>query len=265
MKKIFTLALLCSLVTWGFAQENIFPATGNVGVGTLAPEDAIHIQRTVSGPVVFKVDNPGVAGNSHSVFVMKNGGVGDLRMQWVSAGVGTWYMGLDKSDESKLKFAWNNASLVGSHFTIKKSGEVGIGTDNPTLPLSVNGKIESEEIEVVVDVPDYVFEEDYALFSLPQLEQFIQKNKHLPNIQSVSDAQNNRGGYVRLGEFSAGILENLETTILHVIEMNKKIEKLEQENKELTNNVTEQLKLLTGRINQLEVENASLKAALEKK
>ena len=265
MKKFLLFALLCLMTSWGFAQTNTFPASGNVGVGTLAPATDVHIKKTVVGPVIFRVENDAVASNSHSLFIMKNGGGGDLRMQWVANGVGTWYMGLDNSDAAKVKFAWDNPNLNNAALTMTTDGLVGIRTENPASPLSVNGKIDSEEVEVMVDVPDFVFEEEYDLFSLPRLENFIKENKHLPNVQSVSDAANNRGGYVRLGEFSAGILENLETTILHVIEMNKTIERLEKENEQLSTNVADQLKALTERMNLLEAENAALKTELRKK
>lgn len=264
MKKFFTLALFCSLVTWGFAQTNTFPSSGNAGIGTLTPENELHIRKNNAGPVAFKVENTGTALNSHSLFVMRNAGQGNLRMQWVSVGNGTWYMGLDNSDEAKVKFVWNDAGLANPALTMTTGGLIGINTANPASPLSVNGKIDSEEVEVMVDVPDYVFEEDYDMFSLPELENFIKANKHLPNIQSVGDAAANRG-YVRLGEFSAGILENLETTILHVIDMNKKVEALEKENEQLSNDVAKKLETLTQRMNQLETENAALREALNNK
>lgn len=64
---------------------------------------------------------------------------------------------------------------------ISNSGNVGIGTVNPDQRLTVNGKIKAEEVQVVVDVPaDYVFDEDYSLKPLEEVEEFIKENKHLP-------------------------------------------------------------------------------------
>ena len=75
----------------------------------------------------------------------------------------------------------------GNRFIVNSSGNVGIGTTGPDCKLDVNGKIRAEEIEIITDVPaaDYVFETDYRLISLMEVETFIQNNKHLPDIPSA--------------------------------------------------------------------------------
>ena len=54
-------------------------------------------------------------------------------------------------------------------------GNVGIGTEVPDEALTVKGKIHTEEIIVNLSVPmaDYVFEKDYRLMPLNELEQFV--------------------------------------------------------------------------------------------
>lgn len=222
------------------AQSNTFPSSGNAGIGTLSPENELHIKKNVPTPVIFKVENEGTSLNSHAIFVMKNSGNGNSRMQWVSAGIGTWYMGIDNTDATKVKFVWNDDQLENPALTLTKTGLVGINTSNPQSHLSVDGTIEAEKVKVIVDVPDYVFEEGYDRFTLPELEQFIKKNKHLPNVPSVNDADNDRG-FINLGEFSSGTLENLETVILHLIEMDKRIKTLEKKNEELTINLQQEI------------------------
>jgi len=197
--------------------------------------DELVLSRSKSGPVVFKVENTGTAGNSHSAFSMSNTGSGDIRMQWVAQGVGTWYMGIDNSDDSKLKFKWNNASLEGSELTVDRNGNIGVGTDNPQAKLSVNGKMESEEVQVKQDIADYVFKADYDLISLEDLESFIKSNGHLPNVQNEKNVNDNRG-LINLGELTVSVLEKVEELTLHVIELNKRIKTLEAENSVLRNN-----------------------------
>ncbi|MCT4671724.1 MAG: hypothetical protein N4A37_00550, partial [Prolixibacteraceae bacterium] len=60
-------------------------------------------------------------------------------------------------------------------------GHVGIGTIEPKHQLDVNGTIRAKEI-IVSDpqTADFVFEEDYNLRDLDEVESFITKNKHLP-------------------------------------------------------------------------------------
>ena len=106
--------------------------------------------------------------------------------------------------------------------------KVGIGTNNPQSLLSVKGGIESQEVQVKATVADYVFADDYELMPLEELEKFINENNHLPNMQNDAQVAENRG-LVKLGELSISLMEKVEELTLHVIELNKKIKKLENE------------------------------------
>ncbi|HLV24568.1 MAG TPA: hypothetical protein VKY36_07315 [Moheibacter sp.] len=77
--------------------------------------------------------------------------------------------------------------------TIKNSGKVGIGTQNPDELLSVKGKIHAEEVKVDLAVPaDYVFQKyykgfsklnpDYEMLPLEEVEPFLKANHHLPGL-----------------------------------------------------------------------------------
>ncbi len=112
-------------------------------------------------------------------------------------------------------------------------GSVGIGTTTPgstSYKLMVNGKIRANEIIVETGWSDFVFEKDYKLLSLPEVEKFIQKNKHLPDVPSEKEILENG---VSLGEMQSTLLQKVEELTLYVIDQNKRIEKLEKENAEL--------------------------------
>ncbi|MGJ1457980.1 hypothetical protein [Sphingobacterium multivorum] len=70
-------------------------------------------------------------------------------------------------------------------------GKVGIGTADPQADLAVNGNILANQIKVKTDisVPDYVFEPDYKLKSLEEIESYVKENKHLPEIPSAKQIQ----------------------------------------------------------------------------
>ena len=124
--------------------------------------------------------------------------------------------------------SWGNASQT--HMVLKQ-GNVGIGTTTPDFKLTVNGKIKAEEIQVVVDVPaDYVFEEDYSLMPLEEVEKFVTKNKHLPG---MPDAQSLIANGWQVGEMNNKLLEKVEELTLYLIEMNKELDQVKKENKEL--------------------------------
>ena len=83
-------------------------------------------------------------------------------------------------------------------------GNVGIGTTNPgTYKLAVKGTIRAEEIVVETGWSDFVFEDDYQLMSLNDLEQRIKADKHLPGIPSAKDVEENG---MSLGEMQAKLL-----------------------------------------------------------
>ena len=107
------------------------------------------------------------------------------------------------------------------------NGNVGIGTYNPSSKLTVNGKILAKEVEVVSYIAsDYVFEPDYALMPLTELELYLRKNKHLPGIPSVLEFQKKGQN---LGEMDDMLLRKIEELTLYIIEQKKLIEELQKE------------------------------------
>jgi len=124
------------------------------------------------------------------------------------------------------------------------TGNMGIGTVAPRNKLDVNGTIRSKEVRVEPSPwPDFVFEEDYKFPTLPEVEAFIKKNKHLPGIPSANEVAQEG---VALGEMSADLLQKIEELTLYTIAQDKEIQKLNKEN--------ELLKSLLERIAELEKE-----------
>jgi hypothetical protein len=96
-------------------------------------------------------------------------------------------------------------------------GNVGIGTDNPTNKLAVNGTIKAREVIVTQDGwPDYVFKEGYRLMPLGEVRRFIAKNGHLPGMPSEREV---REGGVRIGDMQARLLQKVEELTLYVMEL----------------------------------------------
>jgi trimeric autotransporter adhesin len=102
----------------------------------------------------------------------------------------------------------------------------------------VNAKsLYAEKIEVRIDAisiswPDYVFAKDYQLRTLSELESYIQANNHLPDVPSAVEV-NDTG--IDLAKMDAILLQKIEELTLYTIELNKKVEALQMENKELKN------------------------------
>jgi len=119
---------------------------------------------------------------------------------------------------------------------IQGNGNVGIGTTNPSEKLTVKGRVLAEEIKVQLSTswPDYVFAQNYKRMPLPELEQFIVKNKHLPDIPSAQQVAKEG---IELGATQAALLKKIEELTLYMIEQNKELKKQNGTIAELKNKV----------------------------
>jgi hypothetical protein len=125
---------------------------------------------------------------------------------------------------------------MNTRITIKNSnGYVGIGTTDPQSELAVKGIITARELVITMNGwSDYVFENDYKLMPINELEQHIKENKHLPGIPTEKEIMENG---VQIGSVSASLLGKIEELTLYIIEQNKRIESLEKEIEELKTDV----------------------------
>jgi hypothetical protein len=138
-------------------------------------------------------------------------------------------MGLRIKDNSSNGFYIRDGVSNQMRMVIR-NGNVGIGTSNPSHKLSVNGTIRSKEVIVQTGWSDFVFYDDYNLMPLSEVEKFVKENKHLPEIPSEREVEENG---VELGTISSKLLQKIEELTLYMIDQDKRIEKLEKENKEL--------------------------------
>lgn len=99
-------------------------------------------------------------------------------------------------------------------------GNVGIGTTNPQAKLAVEGNIVAKEIKVTTNIaaPDYVFEPNYELLSLTEIERYIKEHKHLPEIPSAKEI---REEGLDLAEMNLLLLKKVEELTLYLIEKEK--------------------------------------------
>lgn len=112
-------------------------------------------------------------------------------------------------------------------------GNLGIGTLSPKSKLDVRGKIIADEVEIKVNKSaDFVFSSNYNLKSLLEVENFIKENKHLPEIPSEKQMQENG---LNINEMQIKLLQKIEELTLYVIEQDKAIKSLKEENKEIKN------------------------------
>ena len=199
----------------GFEVNNIqnamyLHASGHIGVGTTTPNELLHIADS-GNPKILIEDTLG------------NNQVG-IRYKTTSY---EWIAGLH-GGVNKFKISQSSDLGTNDYLTIDSDGKVGIGTTSAgSYKLAVNGSIGAEEIEVKQDIPDYVFEKKYNLRSLDELENYIEAEKHLPDIPSAKEFE---GKSVPIGKMQEKHLQKIEELTLYLIDLNKRISKLEEEN-----------------------------------
>jgi len=115
---------------------------------------------------------------------------------------------------------------------IMGDGSVGIGTSAPNsnYKLSVCGKIRTTEVVVETGWSDYVFDKDYKLPSLNEVEKYIAEHKHLPNVPSALEVEQNG---VSIGETEATLLRKIEELTLYVIALEKSVNEQQEKIKVL--------------------------------
>jgi len=108
--------------------------------------------------------------------------------------------------------------------------------DNNTLGVSggnmaIDGALKAKEIEVKPNVwADFVFNEDYKLPTLEEVENHIQEKGHLVNIPPEKEVIENG---IHLGEMNMKLLLKIEELTLYTIQQEKEIKRLKSIEKRL--------------------------------
>jgi hypothetical protein len=69
-----------------------------------------------------------------------------------------------------------------------------------------------------------VFEKEYDLMSIYELEKFINSNKHLPDIPSKNEVEQAKG--FEIGEMQVNLLKKVEELTLYIISLQKQVDEL---------------------------------------
>lgn len=97
--------------------------------------------------------------------------------------------------------------------------------------LEVNGVIRSKEVKIeATGRSDFVFSKDYKLPTLQSVEQHIENKGHILDMPSEKQVIDQG---VNVVEMQANLLQKIEELTLYVINQEKRIQTLEQENMQL--------------------------------
>jgi hypothetical protein len=192
--------------------------TGDVGFGTASPTAPIHVRRTnttgesdVAGDAMVIVENANGTEAKRSVLELKNNGILVTRMIDTSADGEEWQF-QQQSNEFRLRDQTDDIN-----FRFRTDGDL---------------IIEGDFITDTNTYPDYVFKPEYKLMTLDEVEKFIEKEGHLPNVPSEKEVQAN-GNQIKLAEMQMKLLEKVEELTLYTLQQERKIRQLEASLNEL--------------------------------
>ena len=119
------------------------------------------------------------------------------------------------------------------------NGNLGVGISNPSQKLHVvgnaliNGTLTTKELTITLTGwSDYVFNKDYELRSLSDLEIFIKQHNHLPEIPSEQEVLRNG---IDIGDMQSKLLMKIEELTLYILEQDKQMKELENRISEMEN------------------------------
>jgi hypothetical protein len=120
------------------------------------------------------------------------------------------------------------------------------GTPVENFIVYGNGQVYCREVFVKLGVlGDFVFDEDYKLLSYQELRRYIKENKHLPGVPAEKIVL---AGGLNVGEMIANVLQKTEENTLYILDLNDRVEQLENENKQLK----DQLESMNKRLSAIE-------------
>lgn len=210
---------------WHNGLNKIFTACPQVkvGVATANPEYNLDVRGTTY-TTKLKVGNPNAI-QTATINGFAYPGYGDL----IQLGV----HGNGNGNQSEVRFKITNDGTVILHNTAGQA-LISYGSNgNKILQLEDDGLLRARKIKVDLNNwADYVFNKNYNLMSLKELTQFIEINKHLPNVPSAKDVA--RKG-LDLGDMQRIQMEKIEELTLYIIEQDKKIDDLQNQLDEIKN------------------------------
>lgn len=209
---------------------------GSVGIGTTTPwigtkldvRGNMYLDSGIDDNHIFWGGHNMTMGTpvdqyAHNVFSLKPGGSteGDLLTRFCM-----YHAYKKDSIIEKVRLSSAESSFF-------MGGNLGIGIKAPQYLLDVAGTIRAKEVIVTVNgFPDFVFEKNYNLLKLQDVDNYIQSNGHLPNIPSAKEVE--KSG-MNIAELQVKLLQKVEELTLYAIEQQKLVSEQQKRIEQLEN------------------------------
>lgn len=256
MKKLVAIAMLSILsqslmAQWTSDGNNIYNTNyntsppGKVGIGMIPINDGI-VGGTADLKATLQVSGPtGTTGPSGLTFLpvvkitspsyLNSIGFGLVKNYYPTY---TEYAFINTEGRLNIKSSEFHVERASRFYSTVFVGDMSY-TNMPTgYKLYVKDGILTEKVKVAVynsaSWADYVFNKDYKLLSLPEVEAYIKKNKHLPGVPSAEEVVKDG---IDMATMDAKLLEKIEELTLYMIQLKKENDALKKLNEEILQRV----------------------------
>lgn len=192
-----------------YNDANILGIT-RIGSGAFSlPSSALSINLNNGSANGLNISNPSLISTNKTIFNVDDVGKTVIGVQHPSAP--------------------NNAllNLYASAAAVNVLDVFDAATTKVNFRVKSNGYVYSREVNVqLLNFPDYVFNPEYKLIGLTELENYIKQNGHLPNVPKAKEVEE---AGADLGELAKIQMEKIEELTLYIIELNKQVQTLKQE------------------------------------
>ncbi|MBI4932013.1 MAG: hypothetical protein HY841_14740 [Bacteroidetes bacterium] len=197
-----------------FTTDMYVAGDGNVGIGTNNPQSKLDI---LNGSINIIGDpNQNAFWTSASWIPILKAPLGSVWRTTTPMMIGSqsYYLGFGMTSPGWYWSAASRDDYQGGPWYVMSL--LGSGAAPTGWVLTVDGQVVTRVLDVA---PDYVFEKEYDLMPLSELEKYKDKYKHLPEVPSGKEL--NKNG-VSVGEMSITLLKKVEELTLYMIELEKK-------------------------------------------
>ncbi len=195
-----------------------------VGIGVSNPYNSLIVAGiSDQSPAILRIGNSGAFDQVNSGALIFDEDISAALAPDNFCGIALRYNGLtnrldylgDCADNTSL----DNAQLI---MSMSREGNIGFGTIPDSIyRIQVAGHMRAEEIVVETGWADFVFDDQYELKSLAEVESFIHANGHLPDIPDGASIESNG---LSLGDMSVRFMQKIEELTLYTIDQEKRLD-----------------------------------------